>query len=91
MEGGESVVLDLFPVVEELRDKFPEHFQTLVRVPAVFQKIHYDRYVCQSTVWGRDFPQAVVLCLMNSNVFMSHILYVVEFSAQCSWLGLRIE
>ena len=39
------MLLDMLPVVEELREKFPEHFQTLVRVPATFQKIHYDRCV----------------------------------------------
>ena len=28
------MLLDMLTVVEELREKFPEHFQTLVRVPA---------------------------------------------------------
>ncbi len=38
-------MLDMFPVVEELRKKWPEHFNTLTRVPATFQKVHYERYV----------------------------------------------
>ena len=37
--------MDAYPVLEELRQKHPEHFATLARVPATFQKIHYERYI----------------------------------------------
>ena len=43
IEGGESIMLDMFPVVEELRTKHPEHFEVLTQIPATFQRIHYDR------------------------------------------------
>ena len=43
VEGGESILLDAFPVVEELRAKHPEPFDVLTRVPATIQRIHYDR------------------------------------------------
>ena len=45
VQGGRSILLDAFPVLEEMRRCFPIHFATLVRVPATFQKIHYDRYI----------------------------------------------
>ena len=38
-------MLDMFFVVEQLRSEHPDHFQTLTRVPATFQKIHYDRLI----------------------------------------------
>ena len=41
--GGESLLLDTFPVLEEMRIKYPEEFDTLTRVPATFQRIHFDR------------------------------------------------
>lgn len=44
VEGGESVFLDVFHVVEELRKQFPDDFENLVRIPATFQKIHFERY-----------------------------------------------
>jgi len=40
VEGGESVLLDAFAVVEEMRVKHPQHFATLTRVPATFEKAH---------------------------------------------------
>lgn len=45
VNGGECILLDAYPVLEELRQKHPEHFATLARVPATFQKIHYERYI----------------------------------------------
>ena len=41
--GGESCLLDAFPVLEEMHVKHPEEFHILMRVPAVFQRIHLDR------------------------------------------------
>ena len=43
--GGESIFLDGFCIAEEFREKFPNHFETLTRVPATFQKFHFERYV----------------------------------------------
>ncbi|XP_067682429.1 probable gamma-butyrobetaine dioxygenase [Haliotis asinina] len=43
VEGGESVFLDVFRVAEDFRKQNPGHFQSLVEVPATFQKVHYDR------------------------------------------------
>ena len=35
--------LDSFHAAEELRKRFPEDFENLVRIPATFQKIHFER------------------------------------------------
>lgn len=53
VDGGETVLLDLFPVLEELRERFPKLFQTLAEVPATFQKIHHDR--CSSHLTASYF------------------------------------
>ena len=34
------MLLDAFAVVEEMRVKHPQHFATLARVPATFEKTH---------------------------------------------------
>ena len=41
--GGESVFVDAWHVAEMLRATYPDYFKTLTRVPATFQKIHFDR------------------------------------------------
>jgi len=41
--GGESSLADAFHAAEILRERDPKAFATLSRVPATFQKIHYDR------------------------------------------------
>ena len=38
VEGGESLILDAFPVLEELREKHPEQFEILTTVPASHQR-----------------------------------------------------
>ena len=43
VEGGASVILDPLPVVEEIEAKYPEHFDSLVRIPATFHRVHYGR------------------------------------------------
>ena len=40
--------LDSFHVAEELRKQFPEDFESLVRIPATFQKIHFERYAIEA-------------------------------------------
>jgi hypothetical protein len=41
--GGESTFLDGIMLAEEFRKRHPQHFETFLRVPATFQKIHYQR------------------------------------------------
>jgi len=41
--GGETMFVDAWKVAEELRATYPDYFSTLTRVPATFQKIHFDR------------------------------------------------
>ena len=41
--GGDSIFYDTFVLAEILRDRHPEHFDTLCRVPATFMKDHLDR------------------------------------------------
>ena len=43
VQGGDSIMVDCFAAADDLRTSDPEAFDTLVRVPATFQKIHYDR------------------------------------------------
>uniref|UniRef100_A0A7S3UXS5 TauD/TfdA-like domain-containing protein n=1 Tax=Aplanochytrium stocchinoi TaxID=215587 RepID=A0A7S3UXS5_9STRA len=43
MEGGESTFIDAHAVAEVFKEREPEAFETLVRVPATFQKNHVDR------------------------------------------------
>ena len=49
VEGGRSSLLDVFPVINELRTKFPQHFTTLTEVPATFSRFKTpdQRYVCE--------------------------------------------
>ncbi|XP_071834435.1 gamma-butyrobetaine dioxygenase-like [Apostichopus japonicus] len=41
--GGESLFIDAFYAAENFRQEHPHHFQTLLKVPATFKKIHFDR------------------------------------------------
>ncbi|CAH3028466.1 unnamed protein product, partial [Porites evermanni] len=43
VEGGESIFVDAFEVAKDLRKQFPDDFNNLVRIPATFQKIHFER------------------------------------------------
>ena len=43
IEGGESILLDSYAVVKEMRKTHPQQFETLTRIPATFQKIHFER------------------------------------------------
>ena len=45
VEGGESIFVDAFEVAKDLRKQFPDDFNNLVRIPATFQKIHFERYL----------------------------------------------
>ena len=46
--GGESVIVDALAVVEKLRVTHPHHFDTLVRVPATFHRIHHPMCVAHT-------------------------------------------
>ncbi|XP_064605966.1 LOW QUALITY PROTEIN: probable gamma-butyrobetaine dioxygenase [Liolophura sinensis] len=41
--GGESIFLDVFPLMEDFRSTYPQEFEDLARIPATFQKIHFNR------------------------------------------------
>ena len=43
VEGGESTFLDAHAAAEILRERYPEHFATLTKIPAKFQKDHLER------------------------------------------------
>jgi len=63
--GGESLLLDSYPIVEGLRKNYPEQFNTLARIPATFQKIHHKRLVTIGSVVDcghshRDSPVHIV-------------------------------
>ncbi|XP_071832956.1 2-(trimethylamino)ethylphosphonate dioxygenase-like isoform X2 [Apostichopus japonicus] len=42
VEGGANVFVDVFHVAEQLQREYPKYFETLLKVPATFQKIHDD-------------------------------------------------
>lgn len=44
VEGGESVMLDTLPVLNEMRSKHPKLFQTLTQVPVTFQRVQHKGY-----------------------------------------------
>lgn len=48
IKGGESTFLDSFEVAVKFREQYPKDFENLSRIPATFQKIHFnrDRPVC---------------------------------------------
>ena len=58
VKGGESVFVDAWYVAEMLRATYPEYFNTLTRVPATFQKIHFDR---EYPVYMRYFNRSPIL------------------------------
>jgi hypothetical protein len=41
--GGESFFLDVFMAAHEFREEYPKHFKALTKLPATFQKIHFNR------------------------------------------------
>ena len=43
VEGGESILLDTYPIVEELRRKHPKQFDTLTRVSVPVKRLHYSK------------------------------------------------
>ena len=59
--GGENQFLDIFQVVEEFRDLYPNDFKTLTRVPATFKKIHFNREVPVSMTLHKPH-----ICVNNS-------------------------
>lgn len=43
VEGGESLFVDAWQAAESLRSTYPDEFNVLTTVPAMFQKVHSDR------------------------------------------------
>ncbi|XP_031571476.1 uncharacterized protein LOC116305659, partial [Actinia tenebrosa] len=66
--GGESIFLDVFAVAESFRETHPEEFNTLVRVPATFQKIHFER----------DYP--VYLKYQRPHISLNHRKEIVAIT-----------
>lgn len=60
VEGGANVFVDVFHVAEQLQREYPEYFETLLHVPATFQKIHDDDKRPSHFVYQR--PHVTVNC-----------------------------
>ena len=60
VDGGDSILLDGFAVVEEMRKVYPKQFDTLTRVPTTFQKIRYERFRQLSITHDLSILQAFV-------------------------------
>jgi hypothetical protein len=43
VQGGESLLLDVFKAASDFRAQYADHFRILSTVPATFQKIHFNR------------------------------------------------
>ncbi len=41
VQGGESTLVDIYPVIEEFRRKHPKHFEVLSRVPYIAINEHH--------------------------------------------------
>ena len=67
------MLLDSFLAVEELRKDSPEDFDTLVRIPATFQKMHFERYTVQYLFIA---PLAGITFIYSLNV--TKVLFVVQ-------------
>lgn len=50
VKGGENIIVDAFPTVEDFRTKHPQHFHTLTTIPGTFQRIWKHRYISSCTV-----------------------------------------
>ena len=65
VDGGLSLLLDVLPVVKEMREKHYDEFLTLTRVPATFQKIHFERLdesflISSSSTEYRESPVVMI-------------------------------
>ena len=49
MTGGESTILDMLPIVEEVK-KHKKHFNVLSRISATFQHISYKQYIMHDSI-----------------------------------------
>ncbi len=45
VEGGESILLDLYPIVKEIQTNHPKSFEILTSAPVTFQRIIMGQYV----------------------------------------------
>lgn len=45
VEGGESILKDIFQVAEKLRKEYPDEFQTLTEVPIVYETKGLEREI----------------------------------------------
>ena len=52
MEGGDNIFLDAFDMADKFRAAYPDLFQTLTKVPATFQKVHYHRLERNAKLMG---------------------------------------
>ncbi|XP_071081334.1 gamma-butyrobetaine dioxygenase-like [Haliotis cracherodii] len=43
VEGGRNFFVDMFHVAHRFREEYPKEFQDLVRIPANWERVHYDR------------------------------------------------
>ena len=42
VEGGESIIVDTYPVIKQLRKEHPKQFEVLTRVPYIVHRTHDD-------------------------------------------------
>ena len=76
VEGGESIIVDALAVVEKFRLTHPHHFSTLVRVPATFHRIHYDRYTVYIHIHCTEYIIHVYTCNRRAMVCVIIMTYV---------------
>ena len=70
VEGGESIFVDGFEVAKDLRKQFPDDFNNLVRIPATFEKIHFERYL-------------FLLITTTKNIYRNNVTHYKLMSSLC--------
>ena len=93
ISGGESYFVDAWPVIERLRAEHPTDFATLVRIPATFQKIHYNRSVVRSWVtyifWYAKYYVYYTRIMCNQSMVFFCCFFSFYFNLYCVpwWSG----
>jgi hypothetical protein len=92
VSGGESILVDGFRVAEDFRQDHPQYFQTLVEIPAQFEKFYsesrwYNRRT-QSIFELDSRGEIIGICFNNSHAWTWDIPFdemEYYYQAYCEW------
>ncbi len=75
IQGGESIFLDSFEAAENFRSEYPSMFETLTRIPATFQKLHFNR------------SRPVCMIYQRPHIVLDHNKNVNKIEYRLNWCG----